>query len=101
MVKKKNSMYHRLDKSERVAIERGLDKRRSYRQIAKDLGRSQSTIMKEIERNRTIAKGKIRVSELERCQKKCVLTCWLLLMYAMDASNATTIAGKIPLRILR
>lgn len=72
MVKKKNSMYHRLDKSERVAIERGLDKRRSYRQIAKDLGRSQSTIMKEIERNRTIAKGKNKGERIgEMPEKVC------------------------------
>jgi IS30 family transposase len=57
MTKKRNSMYHRLDKAERVAIERGLDKGHSCRQIAKDLGRSPSTIIKEIERNKTIAKG--------------------------------------------
>lgn len=58
MTKKKNSMYHRLDKSERVAIARGLDKRRSCRQIANDLGRAASTILAEVKRNRTIARGK-------------------------------------------
>ena len=49
--------YRRLDKAERVAIERGLDAKRSCRQIAKDLGRSPSSIAAEVKANRTIAKG--------------------------------------------
>ena len=70
MTKKRNSMYHRLDKTERVAIERGLDKRRSYREIAKDLGRSPSTIMKEVERNRTIGKGKNKGDQVAEFPEK-------------------------------
>lgn len=58
MAKKKNSMYHRLDKSDRVAIERGLDKGKSCRQIAQDLGRAASTIHAEVARNRIVTRGK-------------------------------------------
>lgn len=70
MAKKKNSIYHRLDKTERVAIERGLNKRHSYREIAKDLGRSPSTIMKEVERNRTIAKGRNKGAQVAELPEK-------------------------------
>jgi len=49
--------YRRIDKAERAAIERGLDSRHSCRQIAKDLGRSPSSIAEEVKHNRTVAKG--------------------------------------------
>lgn len=49
--------YRRLDKAERAAIERGLDAGHSCRQIAKDLGRSPSSILAEVKSNRTVAKG--------------------------------------------
>ena len=49
--------YRRLDKAERSAIERGLDAKRSARQIAGDLGRSASSVCAEVKANRTVAKG--------------------------------------------
>ena len=53
----KQKKYSRLDRAERAAIERGLDARRSCRQIAKDLGRSPSSVAAEVKANRTVAKG--------------------------------------------
>lgn len=58
MTKKKNSMYHRLDKADRIAIERKLDDRKSCREIAHDLGRAPSTIYAEVTRNRIVTRGK-------------------------------------------
>lgn len=49
--------YRRLDKSDRVAIENGLDKRKSCRQMARELGRSPSTVADEVARNRTVSRG--------------------------------------------
>lgn len=49
--------YRRLDKADRVAIENGLDKRKSCRQMARELGRSPSTIADEVARNRTVRRG--------------------------------------------
>lgn len=49
--------YRRLDRAERAAIERGLDAGRSCRQIAKDLGRSPSSVSAEVKANRTVTKG--------------------------------------------
>ena len=49
--------YRRLDRSERAAIERGLDKRKSCRQMARELGRSPSTVADEVARNRTVCRG--------------------------------------------
>lgn len=49
--------YRRLDKAERAAIERGMDAKRSCRQIARDLGRSPSSVAAEVKANRTVAKG--------------------------------------------
>ena len=57
MRKKKQKDYRRLDKADRVAIERGLDGRKSCRQMARELGRSPSTVADEVARNRTVAKG--------------------------------------------
>lgn len=50
-------MYRRLDKADRVAIENRLDKRKSCRQMARELGRSPSTIADEVARNRTVSRG--------------------------------------------
>lgn len=49
--------YRRLDKADRIAIERGLDKRKPCRQMARELGRSPSTIADEVARNRTVCRG--------------------------------------------
>ena len=49
--------YSRLDRAERAAIERGLDKNRSAREMARDLGRSQSSVADEVRRNRTGSRG--------------------------------------------
>ena len=57
MGKKKQKRYRRLDRAERAAIQSGLDKGRSCRQMARDLGRSPSTVADEVARNRTVAKG--------------------------------------------
>lgn len=54
MVKRASKPYRRLDRSERAAIERGLDKRKSCRQMARELGRSPSTVADEVARNRTV-----------------------------------------------
>ena len=49
--------YRRLDKADRIAIERGLDKRKPCRQMARELGRSPSTVADEVARNRTVRRG--------------------------------------------
>lgn len=49
--------YRRLDRAERGAIERGLDGRRSAREIARDLGRAPSTVAEEVRRNRVMGRG--------------------------------------------
>ena len=48
MRKNASKPYRRLDRSERAAIERGLDKRKSCRQIARELRRSPSTVADEV-----------------------------------------------------
>ena len=50
-------LYRRLDKADRVAIENGLDKRKSCRQMAAELGRSPSTAADEVSRNRSVSRG--------------------------------------------
>lgn len=55
--KRMQKLYRRLDKADRVAIEHGLDKHKSCRQIARELGRSPSTIADEVARNRTVSRG--------------------------------------------
>lgn len=49
--------YRRLDKADRIAIERSLDERKSCRQMARELGRSPSTVADEVARNRTVSRG--------------------------------------------
>ena len=46
--KKQRKRYRRLDRAERAAIQSGLDKGRSCRQMARDLGRSPSTVADEV-----------------------------------------------------
>lgn len=55
--KKQLKRYRRLDRAERAAIQSSLDKGRSCRQMARDLGRSPSTVADEVARNRTVYKG--------------------------------------------
>lgn len=57
MSEKRQRLYRRLDRAERAAIERGLDKNRSAREMARDLGRSQSSVADEVRRNRTVSRG--------------------------------------------
>lgn len=49
--------YRRLDKADRIAIERGLDKRKPCRRMARELGRSPSTIADEVACNRRVCRG--------------------------------------------
>lgn len=49
--------YRRLDKADRVAIENGLDKGKSCRRMAEELGRSPSTVADEVARNRSVSRG--------------------------------------------
>lgn len=70
--------YFRLTKAERVSIEQGLNKHRSARSMARDLGRAPSSITDEIKRNRTIFKGpgkgeQVHEVPLNVCPK---LSCW-------------------------
>lgn len=55
--KKNKRAYGRLSRLERTAIEEGLDKRLSFREIARRTGRSPSSIASEIRTNRTIFRG--------------------------------------------
>lgn len=57
MSERRQRLYRRLDRAERAAIERGLDKNRSARAMARDLGRSQSSVADEVRRNRTVSRG--------------------------------------------
>jgi len=69
-----SAKYFRLTRAERGAIEHALDKHTSARQIAKDLGRSPSSIADEVKRNRTISKGaergmRVHAVPAEACPK--------------------------------
>lgn len=57
MSQRRQRLYRRLDRAERAAIERGLDKNRPARAMARDLGRSQSSVADEVRRNRTVTRG--------------------------------------------
>ena len=72
--KKQRERYRRLDRAERAAIQSGLDKGRSCRQMARDLGRSPSTVADEVARNRTVSKGpgkgeRVRDAPEDACPK--------------------------------
>ena len=63
-----------LSRAERAAIQSGLDKGRSCRQMARDLGRSPSTVADEVARNRTVSKGpgkgeRVRDAPEDACPK--------------------------------
>lgn len=49
--------HRRLDEAGRAAVERGLDAKRSCRQVAGDPGRSPSSVSAEAEADGTVAKG--------------------------------------------
>ena len=68
MKRSKPKAYRRLDKAERAAIERGLDKRKSCRQMARELGRSPSTVADEVARNRTVSRGPNKGGRADLCQ---------------------------------
>lgn len=53
----KQKKYYRIDRAERISIERALDKKESARSIARSLLRSQSSITDEVKRNRVVTKG--------------------------------------------
>ncbi len=57
MSERRQRLYRRLDRAERAAVERGLDKNRSARAMARDLGLSQSSVADEVRRNRTVSRG--------------------------------------------
>ena len=66
--------YRRLDKADRIAIERGLDERKPCRQMARELGRSPSTVADEVARNRTVSRGpgkgeRVREAPGDACPK--------------------------------
>lgn len=65
MSQRRQRLYRRLDRAERAAIERGLDKNRPARAMARDLGRSQSSVADEVRRNRTVTRGPGRGSRVE------------------------------------
>lgn len=70
--------YFRLTRAERGAIERALDKGEGCRQIARDLGRSPSTVVDEVTRNRTVQRGPRRG---ERVSEPPADACALLLRW--------------------
>lgn len=49
--------YYRIDRAERISIERGLNNKESARSIARNLFRSQSSITDKVKRNRVVTKG--------------------------------------------
>ena len=55
--KRRQKRYRRLDRAERAAIQNGLERGGSCRRMARELGRSPSTVADEVARNRTVAKG--------------------------------------------
>ena len=55
--KRRQKRYRRLDRAARAAIQNGLERGWSCRRMARELGRSPSTVADEVARNRTVAKG--------------------------------------------
>lgn len=56
----KNRSYSRIDKADREAIQNGLDKQKSCREIARSIGRSPASITEEVKRHRTWKEGERR-----------------------------------------
>ena len=78
MKKPDNPKYSRLSNLERVTIQRGLDDGMTVTDIAKELGRSQSSIKREIERNKEVISScgndcryKKDCQERMACPKRC------------------------------
>lgn len=66
MAERKQKRYFRLTRSERAAVERELGKRKpSARGVARNLGRSPTSISNEVKRDRTVAKGPGRGERVE------------------------------------
>jgi IS30 family transposase len=66
--------YFRLTKAERKSIEQALSSKKSARQVARELGRSPSTIINEVKRHRFISCGKNKgelVQEMPEEAKIC------------------------------
>lgn len=66
--------YYRIDRAERISIERGLNNKESAKSIARNLFRSQSSITDEVKRNRVVTKGsgkgeKLSVLPEDACSK--------------------------------
>lgn len=57
MSEKGQRRYHKLERADRAAVERGPDKNWTAHKMAADLGRSPSSITNEVRRNRTVTKG--------------------------------------------
>ena len=79
--------YNRITYKERIRIEAGIYARKSFSQIAKELGRSTSSIMREVKQNRTMVKSMfvqgIDCIKPPRCHIKgvcgdedCSMRCW-------------------------
>lgn len=74
MKNKEQKKYFRLTRAERASIERALVKNDSARSMARDLGRSCTSIADEVKRNRTVCKGPgkgERVADIPETQKMC------------------------------
>lgn len=56
----KNRSYSRIDKADREAIQNGLGKQKSCREIARSIGRSPASITEEVKRHRTWKEGERR-----------------------------------------
>lgn len=69
MSKKKQRLYRRIDKAERCAIENALDSKKSAREIARELGRSPSSVTDEVFRNRTVSRGPNKGERVETTPK--------------------------------
>lgn len=57
MEENEQKKHFRLDKAERISIERALEKNESTRSPAHNLSRSPASISDEVKRNSTVAKG--------------------------------------------
>lgn len=52
------SNYNRITFKERVRIEAGIYAKKSFREIAREIGRSTSSVIREVKNNRVLIKGK-------------------------------------------
>lgn len=83
----KQKKYYRIDRTERISIERALDKKESARSIARSLLRSQSSITDEVKRNRVVTKGPGKDKKVETLpEDMCIQSYYRGPMCAMDVS---------------